>query len=140
MEDFINKRFVYAVVGASKNKEKYGFKVLKDLKDAGYNVIPVNPHENSILGLKVYHSISDIQKKVDVVVTVVKPEVTEVIVKECKKLGIRRVWMQPGSESRSAIDYCKKNGIDVVFNTCIMVNRAKLETKLERLSFDLNTE
>jgi len=124
MDKFINRNFVYAVVGASKNREKYGFKVLKDLKDAGFSVIPVNPHENSILGLRVYKSLSEIPRRVDVVITVVKPVVTKEIVKECKKLGIRRVWMQPGSEDEEAIAFCRNNGINVVFNTCIMVEKA----------------
>ncbi len=120
-ENFFNKKFVYAVVGASNNREKYGFKVFKDLKDSGFKVIPINPHEKYILGVKVYKSLSSIKERVDVVVTVVPPKITEEIVKECFKLGINKVWMQPGSEDKEAIDFCRKHNIIAIYNTCIMV-------------------
>jgi predicted CoA-binding protein len=45
----INKNFLYAVVGTSNNKEKYGYKVFKDLLNAGYKVLPINPNEKGIL-------------------------------------------------------------------------------------------
>ena len=43
----------YAIIGASNNKEKYGYKVLKDLKEKKIDVVPINQHEKEILGLKV---------------------------------------------------------------------------------------
>ena len=132
-EDFFNKNFVYAVVGASNNKAKYGFQVLKDLKDAGFKVIPINPHESKILDLKCYSSLSAVPKKINVVITVVKPSVTEKIVEECSKLSIDKIWMQPGSESKAAIDFCKSHNINFVYNTCIMVERAGFN-----LNFSLN--
>ena len=127
--DFFNKNFTYAVVGASNNKTKYGFQVLKDLKDAGFKVIPINPHESAILDLKCYPSLSLVPEKIDVVITVVKPYVTENIVKECARLGINNVWMQPGSESKTAIKFCEDHKIRVIYNTCIMVKRAQLKLK-----------
>jgi predicted CoA-binding protein len=132
-EDFFNKDFTYAVVGASNNRAKYGFQVLNDLKIAGFKVIPINPHESEILGLKCYPSISSVPEKIDVVITVVKPSVTEKIVEECSRLSINKVWMQPGSESKKAIDFCKTHGINVVYNTCIMVERNNFN-----LNFSLN--
>jgi predicted CoA-binding protein len=59
----------------------------------------------------------------DVVDTVVPPTVTEAIVKECKELGIARVWMQPGSESEKALNFCAENNIKVVHDMCVMVKR-----------------
>lgn len=121
----ISKDFTYAVVGASNNEEKYGYKVLKDLHDAGYKVIPVNLKEDEILGIKVAHSLKDIKEAVDVIVTVVPPQVTLQIVKEAKKLGINNIWMQPGSENAEAIEYCNKNGMSCINSACIMVQRMK---------------
>lgn len=121
MEEFIDKKFTYAVVGASNNREKYGFQVFKDLKNSGFKAIPVNPHEKEILGSKVYKQLTDIPGQIDVVVTVVPPKITEKIVEECLQLGINKVWMQPGSEDDEAINFCKNHNITVVYNTCIMV-------------------
>ncbi|MCD6109147.1 CoA-binding protein [bacterium] len=121
----IDKTLTYAVVGASNNPEKYGYKVLKDLKNAGYKAIPINPHEDEILGLKSYGTLAESPVKIDVVIFVVPPGVTEEVLKSVKKLGIKQVWMQPGSESEKAIEFCKQNGINHTANACIMIERTK---------------
>ncbi|MDI6886440.1 MAG: CoA-binding protein [archaeon] len=123
IKDFLKKGNVFAVVGVSSNPEKYGHQVYKDLKEAGYTVYPVNPHINKVLGDVCYHSLSELPEKPDVVDTVVPPAVTEKIVEECKGLGIERIWMQPGSESEKAIDFCRRNNIKVVHDMCVMVKR-----------------
>jgi len=122
---FLNKKNVFAVVGASKLKEKYGNKVYFDLKNAGYSVYPINPNANTIFGDKCYPSLRKLPIKPDVVDIVVPPKITEKTVEECKNLKIDKVWMQPGSESDKAIDFCKKNGIDILYNVCVMIERKK---------------
>jgi len=66
--------------------------------------------------------------KPDVANLMVPHQVAEEIVKTCKELGVKKVWMQPGSESNGAIRFCGANGIDVVYGACIMIERRK-ETK-----------
>ena len=122
---FLDKRNVFAVVGASRDPKKYGYQVYKDLKGAGYKVYPVNPNAQEILGDKCYPSLEKLPVKPDVVNVVVPPKVTEHLVETCKKLGITKVWMQPGSESEKAIKFCEENGINVVYGVCVMVERAK---------------
>jgi len=121
--EFIDKKNVIAVVGASRNPEKYGHKVYRDLKEAGYRVYPVNPNASEILGDKCYPNLESLPERPDVVTVVVPPRVTEKIVKACKDLGIWRVWMQPGSESEKAITFCRENGIKVIHGVCIMIQR-----------------
>jgi predicted CoA-binding protein len=125
IEDFLNKKNIIAVVGASRDREKYGYRVYRDLKGGRYKVYPVNPNTSEILGDKCYPSLEALPEKPDIVDIVVPPKVTEEIVKTCKKLGITKVWMQPGSESEVAIKFCKDNAIDVVYGMCIMVERHK---------------
>jgi len=122
----LDKKNMIAVVGASRNPEKYGHQVYKDLKTAGYRVYPVNPDAKEILGDKVYPDLKSLSAKPDVVNIVVPPKVTEEIVKTCKELGITTVWMQPGSESEEAIKFCEANGIDFIHGVCIMVERRNL--------------
>ena len=123
IEEFLEKRNVFAVVGASRNPKKYGHQVYKDLRNAGYTVYPVNPNADEILGDKCYANLESLPETPQVVNLVVPPEVTNEALKVCKKLGIRKVWMQPGSESRIALDFCKKNDIEVVYSVCVMVER-----------------
>lgn len=119
----IDKNFTYAIVGASNNPDKYGNKVLLDLKNSGYKVVPINPKETEIAGLKAHQKLSQFEGKFDVVVFVVPPNVTELVLEEVLKLGIKNIWMQPGSESSKAVSFCEKHKINHIYNACIMVNR-----------------
>jgi predicted CoA-binding protein len=122
---FLNKKNIFAVVGASRDPKKYGYQVYKDLKNAGYEVYAINPNAEEILGDKCYPSLENLPVKPDVVDVVVPPKVTEEVVKACKGLVITRVWMQPGSESEKAIKFCEENGIDAVYGVCVMIERAR---------------
>jgi len=121
--EFLDKKNVFAVVGASRNPEKYGHQVYKDLRNAGYSVYPVNPNTNQILGDKCYPSLETLPIHPDVADLVVPPKVTEQVVKTCKRLGIKKVWMQPGSECETAINFCRENGMDIIHGVCVMVER-----------------
>ena len=125
IKEILERKNVIAVVGASRDPEKYGHRVYRDLKEAGYTVYPINPSTAVILGDRCYPDLKSLPVKPDVVNLVVPPEVTEEVVKACRELGITKVWMQPGSESEKAIQFCEANGIDVVYGVCIMVERRK---------------
>lgn len=115
-----------AIVGASNNPDKYGYKVLADLKSADWHLIPINPKEENILDLKVYHSILDVPEKIDGVVFVTKPEVTEQVLLEVKQLGIKDVWFQPGAANDGAVSFCQTNDITYINDACIMVQKKNL--------------
>ncbi|MEW6142114.1 MAG: CoA-binding protein [Chloroflexota bacterium] len=114
------KRF--AVVGATDNTKKYGNQIFKNLKKRGYEVYPINPNLKELEGVRCYPGLADIPVKVDVVDFVVPPQVTEEMLKECKRLGLGRIWLQPGSESEAAIAYCRVNNLKVVHDVCVMMN------------------
>jgi len=123
IERFLDKKNVFAVVGASRDPQKYGYQVYRDLKNGGYKVYPVNPNADEILGDRCYSSLENLPINPDVVDVVVPPRVTERIVETCKRLAITKVWMQPGSESETAIKFCDDNGINVVHGVCVMIER-----------------
>ena len=121
IEEFMAQK-TFAVVGITDNPEKYGNQVFKNLKNRGYEVYPVNPKLKEPDGVKCYPSLADVPVKVDVVDFVGPPEVTEVILKDCKRLSLDRIWLQPGSESEAAIAYCHENSLKVVHDVCVMLN------------------
>jgi len=122
IEEFVAQR-VWAVVGASTDPTKFGHKVYRTLRDAGYTVHGVNVNGGMIEGQRLHRDLADLPETPQVVDTVVPPKVTEKVVQQCSELGITRVWMQPGSESQQAIDYCEDNGIQVVHHACAMVHK-----------------
>jgi len=129
IQDFLKKKNIFAVVGASRNPKKYGHQVYKDLKEGGYNVYPINPHAKKILGEKCYPFLKKLPQLPDVVDMVVPPKVAEKIVQECQKLGIKKVWLQPGSESQKIIKFCQEKEIKVVHDVCVMVKRREMIKK-----------
>jgi len=123
MNNFINKNLQYAVVGATNNTEKYGFKVFADLLAGGYKVFPINPKKGEILNKLVYEKLSETPAKIDVVIFVVPPQIVVKELELVQKLGIQKVWMQPGSESDEAVTFCDKNKIQCMHDACIMIKR-----------------
>ena len=114
-----NKSF--AVVGVSRDESKYGHQVFLNLKGRGLKVYPINPKIKKISrDITCYPSLKDLPETPDTVVTVVPPKITVLIVKEAAILGIKTIWMQPGSESKEAIDYCKRKNIKCITNMCII--------------------
>ncbi len=114
------KRF--AVVGATDNPEKYGNRIVKNLRDRGYEVYPVNPKLEEVEGLRCYPSIAALPVAVDVVDFVVPPAATEKILPQCADMGLRRIWLQPGSESEQAIAFCQDHQLEVVHSVCVMLS------------------
>lgn len=111
-----------AVVGVSDDASKYGHKIFRDLLHAGYPVKGVNPKGGFVLGQNIYKSLSELEQKPDLVITVVHPGVTEKVVEECNKLGVGHIWMQPGSESGEAAKKAKEYGIKTTL-ACFMVQK-----------------
>ncbi|MFQ6015793.1 MAG: CoA-binding protein [Anaerolineae bacterium] len=124
IEEFINLR-TWALVGASNNREKYGNIIFRNLREAGYHVYPVNPHATEIEGVPCYPSLADLPEKPAVVDIVVPPQVTVEVIKECARLGIERVWIQPGAESEEAIRTSHELGLKVVHHRCAMKHRKR---------------
>lgn len=110
-----------AVVGVSRNQEKYGYQIFSDLVAAGYDVSGVNQAGGEAAGRKLFRSLKEISPRPDLVITVVPPESTEAVIADCRALGIKEVWMQPGSESPAAIGEAKASGVSVISGACFMV-------------------
>ena len=110
-----------AVIGVSDRPEKFGYRIFNDLMAAGYKVTGVNPRGIEVEGRKLFKNLKDISPKPEFVVTVVPSSVTEKVVDDCRDLGIREIWMQPGSESALAIKKAKDYGIKTTANACFMV-------------------
>jgi len=110
-----------AVVGVSSTGKGFGVSVYEHLNQNGYNVFGVNKNGGYSNDIKLYNSLTDIPANLDGVITVVPPIELDSIVREANNLGIKKIWMQQGSESKSAINYCRENKIDCVSGECIFM-------------------
>jgi len=122
----ITKNQTIAIIWASNNKTKYGYKIFKDLLDSGYKTIPINPNKKwKILDQKVYKNIEEYNWKINIAIFVVQPKITEKILINLNKEKIKKVRLQPWAESDKAINICKKKWIQCIHNACIMIERQK---------------
>lgn len=111
----------WAVVGATDDTSKFGYKIYKKLKNHGYTAYPVSVKYNEVDGDKAYKELADLPEKVDVVDFVVNPRIGLSIVKQCETLGIHNIWLQPGTVSEEILDYAKQSQIEVV-RGCVLVS------------------
>lgn len=115
----------WAVVGATDNCEKFGYKIFKFMLEKGYNVYPVNPGVAEVLGHKCYPTLDSLPVKPDAVDFVVPPRVGVNIVRQCADLGIKNVWLQPGADAQEVVDLAQELGLMVV-KACILVEGRKV--------------
>ena len=121
IEIFFSSR-MFGVIGASTNREKYGNKVLRVYLQNNKKVIPVNPHEKSIEGIACVAEVENLPAEVKSISIITPPPITEKIVRQAIKKGIKNIWMQPGAESDTAIKLCEANNINVIAKgPCVLV-------------------
>jgi uncharacterized protein len=106
-----------AVIGASSDRQKYGNKALRALRDTGYTVIPINPKEPEVEGEKCYGSLLDVPVPVDMATFYVAPAVGLKILDDVVKKGIPEVWFNPGADGPQVVERARALGLTVVV-TC----------------------
>jgi len=112
----------FAVVGASRDRLKYGNKVLRCYRQHQRTAYPVNPHVATIEGLPAFADLTCLPRLVHGVSVIVPPAVTEQIVEQLPACGARWVWMQPGAESARAVARALELGLGVISGgPCLLV-------------------
>lgn len=112
----------FAVVGASKDRTKYGNKVLRAYIQAGKTAFPINPREKEIEGLPCYPDLASLDQPVHGVSIITPPAVTERVIPQVAAAGIQHAWMQPGSESDAALKAATELGLNVIGGgPCVLV-------------------
>jgi uncharacterized protein len=100
-----------AVLGASNDPERYSYKAVIRLKEAGHKVFPVHPHEKAVAGIPVFASISDIKEPIDTVTLYVAPGVSDKLENAILNSGARRLIFNPGAENPALAAKAQAKGI-----------------------------
>ena len=109
-----------AVIGMSRNKSKAAHFVPKYLSENGFDVIPINPNSDEILNKKCYKEINDVEGDIDIVDVFRPSEDVLPFVKEAIKKNPKVIWLQEGIHNEEAENLAREQGIDVVFNRCML--------------------
>ena len=121
VEEILAESKTIAVVGLSPKEERDSNRVTKYMIEAGYEIIPVNPVCDEILGLKSYPSLSEVPVKIDIVDIFRKLDAVPGIVDEAISINAKTIWMQDNIVHNGAAKIAKEAGLKVVMNKCIMV-------------------
>jgi len=120
LADILKSVKTIAMVGASADKTKFSYGVLRQLSEIGYDILPVNPNPNlsEIRGLKVYHSLEDIDKPVDMVDVFRPKDELFGIAEKAIAMGAKVLWGQIGVYDDAAAKLAEEAGLQVVMNRC----------------------
>ena len=115
-----------AVVGLSRNPEKDSFQVARYLMDHGYEVLPVNPNAEELLGRTSYSSLKALPETPEVVCIFRKPSDVGPVVEEAIEAGAKVVWMQKRIVNNEAGRRALEAGLEVVMDRCMMVEHRRM--------------
>ena len=116
-----------AVVGLSPDESKPSNEVAKFLIERGFNVFPVYPNFDEILGRKVYRNLTQIDQDIDIAVMFRKGEFASELVKDAVKKGVKTLWLQLGITNDEAGAVARENGINFVQDKCIKIELQRLD-------------
>ena len=126
IEIFKNTKTI-AIAGISPDTSKASNIVAAYLQSVGFKIVPVYPKEDTILGEKVYRSLSEIPFSIDMVDIFRKPDAIALIVDEAIKRGdVKTVWFQLGLANNEAALKAKESGLNVVQNKCTKIEHKSL--------------
>jgi len=103
-----------AVVGASSDRSKFGNKAVRAFQAQGYRVIPINPNEPEVEGLRTYASVVDVPDTIDMATVYVQPSVAMELLDDFEKKGIPEIWVNPGAESDELLTEARRRKLNVI--------------------------
>ena len=106
---------VVAVVGASRDRRKFGNKAVRAFVAAGDTVVPIHPHATEVEGLRAYPSVLDVPGPIDMATIYVPPQVALAVLPDLKQKGIGEVWLNPGADDDDIVAEATRLGL-----TCIV--------------------
>ena len=115
---------VVAVVGASRDRHKFGNKAVRAFRDAGHTVIPINPHETDVEGERTYASVLDVPGPIDMATVYVQPDVALRLLDEFQRKQIPEIWLNPGAEDDDVLAEARRRGLNVIA-ACSIIGAGK---------------
>jgi uncharacterized protein len=109
-----------AVVGASNDRRKFGNKALRAFRAEGHTVIPINPHEAQVEGLRAYPSVLDVPGPIDMATVYVQPDIAMRLLSEFERKQIGEIWINPGAESDELIEEASRRKLNAIFACSII--------------------
>jgi uncharacterized protein len=111
---------IVAVIGASKDRSKFGNKALRAFANQGYQVLAINPNEAEVEGHRTYASVLDVPGPIDMATLYVPPDAGVRVVEEIARKGIAEVWLNPGADGDEVVSRARALGLKPIQACSIM--------------------
>ena len=120
LADILKSVKTIAMVGASGDKTKFSYGVLRQLSEIGYDILPINPNPKitEIRGLRVYRSLKEIDKQIDMVEVFRPKNELYGIAEQAIEVGAKVLWGQIGVYDDKAAELAEAAGLKVIMNRC----------------------
>ena len=128
--DILKNAKTIAVVGISSKRFRPSFGVSEYLLNAGYKIVPVNPNETEVHGLRCYRALEDVPEEIDVVEVFRKAEDVPPVTEGAIQKGAKVLWLQQGIVNEAAGEKARAAGLTVVMDACMMVEHRKRRGEL----------
>jgi uncharacterized protein len=120
IDDFVSEPAL-TLVGISRTGKRFGNFAYRALVSKGYRVYPMHPFADEINGVRCYSGYAYLPEKVENALIIVPPAQAVDAVRKAASAGIRRVWLQQGSESPEVLAVCRELGLDAIAGECILM-------------------
>ena len=124
MGDMLKKAKRIAVIGLSDKPDRTSYMVSEAMQKSGYEIIPVNPSVDEVLGVKAVSSLKEIEGHIDIVNVFRRSEFLPEIAKEFAEIDADIFWAQLGVVNEEAYEFLKEKGYTVIMDRCIKVEHA----------------
>ena len=118
--EFVESK-TYAIAGVSRDKKKFGNYVFRNLKEKGYEILPINPNAAEINGVVCYADVSALPDNISHLIVLTKKNQTLQVVEAAVKKGIKNIWVQQSSETKEVMDFANGKDNNFLFKKCIMM-------------------
>lgn len=114
-----------AIVGVSANESRPSYFAAKYMQEHGYRIFPVNPRYETVLGVRCYESLEQIQEPMDIVDVFRRTEDVLPIAEQAVAIKARCLWQQLGVDNQQAVSVAQSAGLDTVVNRCVKIEFAR---------------
>lgn len=111
----------FAIAGVSRNKNKFGSALYRDLKKHGYKVFPVNPNMDTFEGDVCYKDIASLPEETGGIVIATSPGHTVQLINDAKTKGIKHIWLQMGAENPESIEIAQNDDLNIIYKKCVFM-------------------
>jgi predicted CoA-binding protein len=127
VKEILDRTKRIAVVGISDKPDRASYQVSAYMQQAGYEIIPINPRIDSVLGVKAYTSLQEVEGEIDMVNVFRRSSETPPVAEAAVEAGAKTLWLQLGISNDEAYRLAEEAGLNVIMDRCIKIEHADID-------------